>query len=153
MNLDAIFARLQARPALRQRLDMADILGFIALTTRVCRDIDLAQPIHISAEPGPPLILPPTIVDFLAAGLNLSTEEVEECWAVLKEVVWDAPGPEQSVRLAETVFEVHGHASGIGMCLSAVTHVCILTPNLKHPVHSIPQLPHAPRRCARIASR
>ncbi|TFK77656.1 hypothetical protein K466DRAFT_607885 [Polyporus arcularius HHB13444] len=92
---------------------MADILGFIALTTRVCRDIDLAQSIHVSAELGPPLRLPPTIVDFLAAGLNLSTEDVEECWAVLKEVVWDAPGPEQSVRQVETVFEVHGHASGI----------------------------------------
>ncbi|TFK80894.1 hypothetical protein K466DRAFT_503083 [Polyporus arcularius HHB13444] len=113
MDLNTIFTRLETRPQLRQNITMEQVLGFIALTTRLVRDINHCQPLPVSASGEPPPTLPPSIVEFLEAALKLSPEDAEECWETFREVVWDAPAPEVSVRQVETMFEVHGHPSGL----------------------------------------
>ncbi|KIK08858.1 hypothetical protein K443DRAFT_84167, partial [Laccaria amethystina LaAM-08-1] len=61
---------------------------------RIChlkRDILQPQPIPQSNPSIPPAVLPPPIMNFLGASLEMSTDVIDDFWDILQDYVWKIP--------------------------------------------------------------
>lgn len=114
MPYDELHERLSEHPSLCKILTLDHILRFLSLSSRLVRDINLIQPTSVSASKQAPEFLPPTIAEFLSQSLELSLEEVQQCWDVFGDIVWALPGVKEQEDIVERLFEEHGHPLGVG---------------------------------------
>jgi hypothetical protein len=89
------------------------LLSFFHLAPLLRRDILLAQPNHLIGIEAP-AILPPSICDFLADSLEISSVYLPRLWELFKEDIW-ALIPGQLTAAWEECFVVHGWKRGLSM--------------------------------------
>lgn len=84
---------------------------FIQYASRLKNEILLAQ--KSSHLPNVvPRFLPASIIAFLASSCALSEKEVEDCWTVVKEIVWSAYILDD--KAVSAAFKDHGTDKGFG---------------------------------------
>jgi hypothetical protein len=101
-------------------LGISKIALYVRLATLLKNDILLPQP-HQGDPTTPPLVLPPSVVEFLGTALGLPSEDVSVLWETLKDDVWHAPPP-LCVRDDYLIFKEHGWDLG----LSEFVHTFLL---------------------------
>ena len=87
-SLCELFVKLQPYPNLRAQLSLSQIWRFITHAALLKKDIILTQSArHDPMQP--PQFLPPAIEEYLSKLLNLDSRLVEDCWTVLRDLVWN----------------------------------------------------------------
>jgi hypothetical protein len=94
-------------------LTWEQVVRFVTLASNVKNDIILTQPTFVS-DSEPPDVLPPSIVAFLGDGCELTPTYVENCWKVMKGVVWSAPPRDLIESTFQATFTQYGHQYGLG---------------------------------------
>lgn len=82
--------KLKEHPVLRH-LSLDGVVTFTRLASHLKRDILQPQPIPQSNPSIPPAVLPPPITNFLGASLGMSTDDIDDCWDILQDYVWEIP--------------------------------------------------------------
>ncbi|KAJ7913135.1 hypothetical protein B0H13DRAFT_1612891 [Mycena leptocephala] len=106
----AFFTALRSDPAL-QDISFTQMMTLTRVLDVLKNDITLCQPINVSTTDAP-LILPPSIISFVSAAMDIPVDIVPKCWAVLKDEVWSLPHPELSAT-EEELFRLFGWKFGI----------------------------------------
>jgi hypothetical protein len=101
----------ETSPALRQ-LTLGQVVQFLTLAARLKNDIILTQPATVLAS-DPPDVLPPTVNSFLSDCCDISSDSVDRCWDVLKDVVWH--GRDIFRDNSDTAFVEYGHRRGLSV--------------------------------------
>lgn len=114
MLLSILISHVQHYPEL-QPMSLTQVTSFLSVCTRLRRHIDILQPAELSREESAPDVLPPSIIEFLAAYLGATETAVRRLWDVLKGVAWAEPSPEERQREEFSLFEHHGHPAGLSM--------------------------------------
>ena len=83
---------------------------FVDLTSKLKNDIILSQPPTVPVFE-PPEFLPPSIRCFLGNSCGLTQTYVDDCWSVLKGVVWHRPALLEDS--SEVAFGQHGLKQGL----------------------------------------
>jgi hypothetical protein len=78
------FDKLQADLVLRH-LTLDGVVTFTRLASHLTRDILQPQPIPQSNPSIPPAVLPPPIMSFLGASLEMSTNVIDDFWDILQD--------------------------------------------------------------------
>jgi hypothetical protein len=110
ITIRQLLQQMKHIPPSSDNLTWEQVVQFVALASKVKNDIILAQPANVP-ESEPPDVLPPSVTAFLCDSCKLTPAHVEDCWKVMKGVVWRTP-PSISI---ETTFAEHGHQYGLGM--------------------------------------
>ena len=98
--------------------DIFKLSCFIQYASRLKNEILLAQ--NSSHLPNiVPQFLPISVVNFLASSCALSEKEVEECWTVVKELVWSTYILDD--KAVSTAFRDHGTDKGFGLFLPSLS--------------------------------
>lgn len=92
--------------------DIFKLSCFIQYASRLKNEILLTQ--KSSHLPNiVPRFLPVSVVNFLASSCALSEEEVEDCWTVVKDLVWSAYILDD--KAVSAAFKDHGTDKGFGL--------------------------------------
>ena len=110
VTLDELLQQFRSSPLSFNGLTWEQLVQFTTLASKVKNDIILTQPANVP-ESEPPDVLPPSVAAFLGDSCMLMPAQVEDCWKVMKGVVWRT-APSIPV---ETIFAEHGHQYGLGM--------------------------------------
>jgi len=94
--------------------DVAKLLIYAQYASRLKNEILVAQKSthlpHIA-----PMFLPDSIVIFLAESCAMTTEDVEECWEIIRDIIWDGSVPDD--KTVDLAFQTFGEARGFRECL------------------------------------
>jgi hypothetical protein len=110
VTLGELLQQLKASPLSFDGLTWEQVIQFVTLASKVKNDIILTQPASMP-ESEPPAVLPPSVAAFLGDSCKLAPAHVENCWKIMKGVIWTTP-PSIPV---EPIFAEHGHQYGLGM--------------------------------------
>jgi hypothetical protein len=102
-------------------ITLAQLTTLVSLASRLKDDILLAQPAHLAADCPPP-ILPPSIITFLSGSCKITVHEVEICWSLLKQTIWD--GRDTQVAIDRGLFASHGFAHGLSTAHPSLSLLC-----------------------------
>lgn len=103
-------------------LSLSQLCTFLAVTSSLRNDILLCQPSKHPVVQTPPF-LPPKIIAFLSDCCEVSPITIQECWAVLGDLVWQkmpGSGVAMSDEALEAVFVRHGVKYGFSMFYSFI---------------------------------
>ncbi|KAJ7052460.1 hypothetical protein C8F01DRAFT_1090459 [Mycena amicta] len=106
----AIYEALADHPLLAD-IPFADITTLMHLLGALQNDIILAQPKRVDTT-DTPLILSPTIIDFLVDSTSLSPDAILAAWSLLGDEIWNTAMPTLS-REEKCLFERHGSKRGL----------------------------------------
>lgn len=138
-NLDRVLQQLSQHPDDVLSLSITQIYRFLTHAACLKDDIILTQPAAHSAAV-PPDHLPAIVAKFLSTLLKLDANEVDACWNIFKDMVWDdaymealqrdpeegfrAMGEELSTSLAFTLPSIHINYSIASVTLYPPSHSC-----------------------------
>ena len=87
-NLPYIIESLDMFPGLKDKLTLTHIFQLLRQLALAKNLITLVQQAKHDPQIAPDF-LPASLIDFLSISLELDTEAVEQCWAVLRDLAWD----------------------------------------------------------------
>jgi hypothetical protein len=114
-ELENLWELLKAQPDAFHELTIGKILCFVTCAARLRDNIILTQPPELSSLRAPKN-LPPSIRLFLVQTCTIPERYADVCWSAFKDTIWSEG--EQLQSSMEPHFRNHGHAMGIGMCIS-----------------------------------
>ena len=115
ITLQQLHARFAAYPDLTCKLTLPGLVHFIVYAAALKADIALTQSSkYLPAQP--PKHLPSAIQQFLAQVIQSTVVTVQECWSILRDVVWDQELTETLTKDLKGDFCAYGHAMGLSMC-------------------------------------
>jgi hypothetical protein len=113
MKLSTAYKALRRVQALRY-LTLNQTSTFVRLAARLKRDILQPQPIPETIPDTPPTVLPPSVAEFLSDALALPIQDINLCWDLLKEDVWEAPVLKDIKQEDLRLFKEYGRKRGLG---------------------------------------
>jgi hypothetical protein len=100
-------------PQQPRSLTLAQTLCFTRLLSVLKCDILLVQPVNVATgTEEAPLVLPPSITEFVADAVGVPESSVSGFWTRLREYIWDLPEQTLSEH-EEGLFREHGWKRGI----------------------------------------
>ncbi len=111
-NLELLDARFDTYPDLREHLTLSNLIKFIKCAALCRQDILLTQAGSHTVD-GPPDFLSRSIKRFLSGTCELSEEDVDKCWEVLKDIIWDSEVPSELDAHPLEDFKRYGHDMGL----------------------------------------
>jgi hypothetical protein len=120
MDLEALLQLLQDNGNLQQ-LSFDKILTLIMRPSLLKCDIMQPQPLSMPTDMAPQYLLP-SVSHFLANSLDIQPEDVQECWKIFKDVIWDHPTAEKVKQADKDAFKLHGMKCGLSEHLTNTIH-------------------------------
>ena len=93
-------------------LPFSCLITFIQCTRILKGDIFQPQPQSIS-DADVPYVLPPSITEFFADILNISSHAVDDLWDIVCELVWSLPSLDEERAQDEALFCDYGDSKGL----------------------------------------
>ena len=87
-TLIAALQQLELKPELHGLINLDKLSQYSRLVAHMKADIQLPQPLDESLPNVPPKFLSPSIVQFLAGALSLTTPSVQASWNILRIYLW-----------------------------------------------------------------
>lgn len=94
MEFTSMIDMLQTSVSLNH-LSIGQVMSFITRASSVKLDIQLVQPAQSDHSVAPD-VLPPSVAEFLSESVGIPLEHVQECWDLLKGVVWEMPTAQET---------------------------------------------------------
>jgi hypothetical protein len=116
VELTALVLAVQSQPDSFHGLTLGNLMQFVIYAGKLKDDILLVQ--SATHPPSvPPPILPQSVAIFLAKACGIpSNEQIELCWELLKDMIWNDE-PVVSAEREGAAFAEHGQGLGISIVL------------------------------------